>query len=337
VQGRIPGVGWQPDPAQVPTITADTRIDNSAPFIFRMTEENSALFPSAGQVATILANNTDANTSYAYVLNPDGTLHLVDRNSGAGDYKSLYVANNIETLNLGLSAPNAVYGGFRDTMVSGDTIMVQSAGHTVDDIVVDNLTIDATASSSDLNLTLGNGVTSLTLADYASGQGANVNVTGNGLNDTITGNSGNNILTAGSGNDTLNGGGGYDTYKLGASFGQTVINNYAADGSSPKGEIDFAAGVDHSQLWFQRSGNNLQIDLLGTNNDVTIDNWYAGNARNQVQSINAGDGSKLDSQIAQLVSAMATCSADNPSFDPTQVSQMPNDQNLQTVLAAAWH
>ena len=23
--------------------------------------------------------------------------------------------------------------------------------------------------------------------------------------------------------------------------------------------------------------------------------------------------------------------------DPTQTSQMPNDQNLQTVLAAAWH
>jgi hypothetical protein len=49
VQGRIPGVAWQPDPAQVPTITADTRIDNSAPFVFRMTEENSALFPSAGR------------------------------------------------------------------------------------------------------------------------------------------------------------------------------------------------------------------------------------------------------------------------------------------------
>jgi Ca2+-binding RTX toxin-like protein len=156
--------------------------------------------------------------------------------------------------------------------------------------------------------------------------------------DTINGTSANETLDGLAGNDTLNGGGGYDTYKFGAGFGQDVINNFASDGSgSPKGEIDFASGIDHSQLWLQRSGNNLLIDLLGTNNVITVDDWYAGNARNQVQSINAGDGSKLDSQIAQLVSAMATYSADNSSFDPTQTSQMPNDQNLQTVLAAAWH
>jgi Ca2+-binding RTX toxin-like protein len=156
--------------------------------------------------------------------------------------------------------------------------------------------------------------------------------------DTINGTSANETLDGLAGNDTINGGGGYDTYKFGAGFGQDVINNFASDGSgSPKGEIDFASGIDHAQLWLQRSGNNLLIDLLGTNNAITVDDWYAGNARNQVQSINAGDGSKLDSQVAQLVSAMATYSAGNPSFDPTQTSQMPNDQNLQTVLAAAWH
>jgi hypothetical protein len=102
-------------------------------------------------------------------------------------------------------------------------------------------------------------------------------------------------------------------------------------------EIDFGAGVAHDQLWLQRSGNELQIDLLGTNQDLTVSGWYAGNARAQVQSIDAGDGLKLDSQLQQLVTAMATYSANNAGFNPTQVAQMPTDQTLQTAIAGAWH
>jgi Ca2+-binding RTX toxin-like protein len=157
-------------------------------------------------------------------------------------------------------------------------------------------------------------------------------------NDTLTGSAlGNNVFEGGAGNDTLNGGGGYDTYKFTSGFGQSVINNLASDGSSPKGEIDFGAGVAHDQLWLQRSGNDLQIDLLGTNQDLTVSGWYAGNARAQVQSVDAGDGLKVDSQLQQLVSAMATYAAANLGFNPTQATQMPADQSLQTVIAAAWH
>ena len=110
-----------------------------------------------------------------------------------------------------------------------------------------------------------------------------------------------------------------------------MSNEYA-----PKGEIDFGAGVAHDQLWFARSGNDLQIDLLGTTQDLTISGWYAGNARAQVQAIDAGDGLKLDSQLQQLVGAMAAYAATSESFNPTQ-SQMPADQTLQAALAAAWH
>jgi hypothetical protein len=157
-------------------------------------------------------------------------------------------------------------------------------------------------------------------------------------NDTLTGSAfGNNVFEGGAGNDTLNGGGGYDTYKFAPGLGQSVINNLASDGSNPKGEIDFSAGINHDALWFQRSGNDLQIDLLGTNSDVTISGWYGNNSRAQVQSISAGDGLKLDSQIGQLVTAMATYAANNPGFNPTQAAQMPHDQTLQNTIAAAWH
>lgn len=346
VQGRIPGIGWQPEPAQVPTIDGNTRADNAAPFIFRMTEADPSLFPSASQVATILSQNTDAARSYAYVLNSDGSLHLVNRDIGAGPFKTLYVANGIDALNLGLTAPNALYGSYRDTIDTGDTIVVQSVGHTANDITVDNLTVQATASSTDLNLDLSSGVRSITLVDYASGLGANVNVTANDLGDTIAGNSGNNrltgglgndILVAGTGNDMLTGGGGYDVYKVGPVFGQTVINNAATDGTTnPQGEVDFGSRVADEDLWFARNGNDLQVNVLGTFDQLTIAGWYSS-SRAQVESFNTADGLKLDSQISQLVSAMATYSSANTGFNPVTATQMPNDGALQGAIGSAWH
>ena len=35
-------------------------------------------------------------------------------------------------------------------------------------------------------------------------------------------------------------------------------------------------GTFEENLWFQQIGNNLQIDVLGTNNHLTIDNWFGG-------------------------------------------------------------
>jgi Ca2+-binding RTX toxin-like protein len=347
VQGQIPGVAWQPDPAQVPTITGNTRGDNQAPFIFRMTEANPALFPSPDEVATILAQNTDIDTSYAYVLNPDSTLHLVDSNNGSGDFKRLYVANSLETLNEGLTAPNGIYGSVRNTIDPGDTIVMQSVGTMADNVTVDGLTIEPDASSTALTLDLGTGVHTLTLADYSVNQGAGVTVVGNNLGDTITANSGKDTLVGGSGNDTLiagpgndvlTGGGGYDVYKVGSVFGQTAINNLAPGGSTtPQGELDFGAGVTDQQLWFLQSGNDLKIDLLGTNEQVNVAGWFNGGS-NQLQEITAG-GLKIDSEISQLVQAMATYGANNPGFDPTSPSltTVPNDPGLRSAMAAAWH
>ena len=79
------------------------------------------------------------------------------------------------------------------------------------------------------------------------------------------------------------------------------------------------------------------VDVLGTTEQVTVAGWFAGNARAQVQSFDTADGAKIDSGVAQLVSAMATYSAANPGFNPTTATQMPNDATLQGAVAAAWH
>jgi hypothetical protein len=75
---------------------------------------------------------------------------------------------------------------------------------------------------------------------------------------------------------------------------------------------------------------------MGTHDQVTVASGLASTA-SQLQKITTTDGFTLDSQLAQLVQAMATYSTNNPGFDPTAVAQAPADPGLQNAIAAAWH
>jgi hypothetical protein len=55
----------------------------------------------------------------------------------------------------------------------------------------------------------------------------------------------------------------------------------------------------------------------------------------QVSRIDAGDF-YMDSQVSQLISAMAAFSGNNPGFDAGQPIAMPTDTTLQTAIAASW-
>jgi len=98
--------------------------------------------------------------------------------------------------------------------------------------------------------------------------------------------------------------------------------------------VDFTAATDQ-QLWFARSGDDLDVILLGTSSELTVTDWCDGSG-NQLESFHA-DGLSLDSQLAQLVSAMATYSANNPGFDPSVAMSMPTESTLQATIASAWH
>lgn len=76
--------------------------------------------------------------------------------------------------------------------------------------------------------------------------------------------------------------------------------------------------------------------MLGTTNSITVSNWYTGTA-NQIEQFSTTDGMKLDSQLAQLVTAMASYAANNSGFNPTSATVMPTDTTLQTAITAAWH
>jgi hypothetical protein len=148
-------------------------------------------------------------------------------------------------------------------------------------------------------------------------------------------NYGSNIFQFGSGAETANGGTRNNIYQVSSTTGQATIN--LPSSSTSHNELDFLGGVTDQNLWFMQSGNNLTIDLLGTATSATVDGWFAGGS-NEVQEITAGC-LKIDSQISQLVQAMATYAANNPGFDPTSTAlqTVPNDTGLQDTIAAAWH
>ncbi|WP_281275411.1 calcium-binding protein, partial [Azoarcus indigens] len=151
-------------------------------------------------------------------------------------------------------------------------------------------------------------------------------------NDKLYGGNGNDLLNGGLGDDYLAGGTGNDTYLFARSGGQDTLYDY----DTTTGNTDvlaFGADIAADQLWFQRSGDNLDISLIGTTDKVTISGWYLGNAYH-IEQLKTADGlTLLDSQVNALVSAMAAFAP--PSSGQTTLPQGYQDA-LSSVIAANW-
>jgi trimeric autotransporter adhesin len=125
------------------------------------------------------------------------------------------------------------------------------------------------------------------------------------------------------------------TFDFGTGGGQQTINAVTGAAGSEAGVVDFAPGVTDNQLWFEQVGNNLQVDIIGTQDSLTVNGWFAGDAA--VQQFHTADGLTADSQVNQLVAAMASYSSANPGFNPTTATGMPGDSTLQGTVVSAWH
>jgi Ca2+-binding RTX toxin-like protein/LysM repeat protein len=143
---------------------------------------------------------------------------------------------------------------------------------------------------------------------------------------------GNDWLTGNTGNDSLSGGAGNDTYFFNRGDGiDTLMENDATLGNTDV--LLLGGGIDYDQLWFGRIGNDLDIDLIGTSDKVTVKDWYAG-SQTHIERIQTAAGmALLDSQVDALVQAMAA-------FAPPAAGQttLPSNYHdaLAPVLAASW-
>ncbi|MFN3580964.1 MAG: calcium-binding protein, partial [Pseudomonas sp.] len=166
--------------------------------------------------------------------------------------------------------------------------------------------------------------------DTLRGGGGNDVLYGGEGNDYLYGDAGDDILIGGAGNDFLQGGAGSDTYIFGSNSGVDTINNYDTDSLS----VDIARFDDAAieDLWFSRTGNHLRITVAGTDDSVTVNNWYSG-SNYQLDRIEVGSSVLLDTQVDQLVSAMSSFAV--PSGAGNVIPSEVKDA-LHPVLAETW-
>lgn len=240
-------------------------------------------------------------------------------------------ANNTLT---GAAGNDTLAGGWgSDSLVGGtgdDAYTVNSAG----DRVVEYAGGGVDSVWSSITHTLGSNVENLALTGTsgikATGNALDNWLAGNSGKNTLAGNAGNDTLAGGAGADTLAGGAGDDVYLFGSGDGRDVISSFDA---SP-GRFDLVGFLDASKedLWFSKKGNNLVVSVVGTDDRVTVRNWYSCKGY-QVDAFSAGGDALVNSRVDQLVNAMAAYGV------PTGVgSIVPADEQaaLAPVIAAAW-
>ncbi|PTU72937.1 calcium-binding protein [Pseudomonas mangrovi] len=166
--------------------------------------------------------------------------------------------------------------------------------------------------------------------NLVAGQAAGHTILGSSDADLIDGGAGNDTLVGGRGNDYLMGGDGSDTYRFALGDGQDVINNLS--NSPDDNDVLAFDGIGRDSLWLSREGDSLVIDVTGSEDRVTVQDWYVAPAQ-RLDSIQAGGSVLYASQVDSLVEAMAAFGA--PSGGELALSQSQREQ-LELVVAANW-
>ncbi|MBE0276614.1 calcium-binding protein [Xylella fastidiosa] len=148
----------------------------------------------------------------------------------------------------------------------------------------------------------------------------------------LSGGKGADTLDGGSGNDVLYGGTGNDMYRFAIGAGVDRIEDY--DTTTGNADVlSIGQGVSINQLWFQHVGNDLEVSIIGTGDQITIRDWYS-NAAYHVEQFKTSDGKVLrDSQVNALVSAMAGFAP--PVLGQTSLST-DYQKALNPLIAAHW-
>ncbi len=170
-------------------------------------------------------------------------------------------------------------------------------------------------------------------ADSLTGDDTNNVLNGGGGNDFLNGRDGDDTLVGGSGNDVLMGGLGSDTYLIGSADGNDTILLNDGDTESLN-TLRFLGDLTPSHLWFIDDGSDLRINVIGTATSVTLSDWY-GTTSGQIDRIEVGSETLFQSNVNQLVNAMATWSEASGSLQVT-LTDVQEDPVLVAAVASSW-
>ncbi len=150
-------------------------------------------------------------------------------------------------------------------------------------------------------------------------------------NDSLYGSEGDDHLIGGKGNDRLIGGRGSDTYYFTYGDGQDVVMNFSSDGSDT---VTFD-GVSSENIWFERNGFNLNVNLLGSTDEISFKDWFKNSASEIDQFTNSEGSTLAANQVNKLVEVMASYQADDgSSFEGIHPGSVPYE--VQLAIDSAW-
>lgn len=271
----------------------------------------------------IVVTATDsAGETVSDVFNLEFRGEVIDGSGGNGPISGT-AGNDLVTAGDG---NNAVFGGAGNDIIDGGDGNDLLFGGDHDD--------QLTAGSGNNFLSGGDGDDRLQAGagnDLLTGDAGNDFLGGGDGNDLLSGGDGDDTLDAGGGNDLVNGGAGSDTYLFGPGSDRDRIVEDPDDTASTD-TVLFADGIDVDDIWFSQSGNDLQINLIGTDDRLQISDWFRdGHSIEQFQTV-AGDV-LLESQVQQLVDAMAV-------FNPRGNGELDIPQEIRedvaATIAASW-
>ncbi|WP_018141152.1 calcium-binding protein [Thioalkalivibrio sp. ALJ7] len=312
--------------------------------------------------ANVMAGGRGDNT---YILNSEEDVVIEKPNQGTDTVISPFdytLPDNVENLTLvgearvgrgndedniiigterpshlyGVSGNNVLIGGGRSAnfLYGGDgdnTYVVSNPGTKV--IAQENGGTDTVKAET--NFRLPDHVDNLTLigdGDYRGWGNELDNVLiGNDGDNVLRGEGGDNFIHGGRGNNVLYGGAGSDTYFFERGDGHDRIVERARD----PGEDTLLLGEDIAadQLWFRQDGRDLSVEVIGTEDRITVDSWF-GPQGETLDQVELSSGEVLTaSEVNNLVQAMAAF--DPPGADESRIPEAYREQ-LQPVVASAW-
>jgi Ca2+-binding RTX toxin-like protein len=301
----------------------------------------TALTVSASQLADFETITHQSGSGQAFTLTAAaaGTYSLAGKTitgvvtlAGSSGADTLTGSSGNDTVNGNAGNDIIEGGGGNDTLNGGndtDTLTYANAGSAV--------TVDLSNGSA--QNTGGAGTDTISNFENLTGSAYNDTLTGTSSANTILGGDGNDTITAGGGADvldggigtnTLTGGAGNDTYILERTYGSSnIVENDSTMGNNDV--LQLGADIAADQMWFRQSGNDLLVDVIGTDAQMVIKDWYLGSDY-QVEEIKTSSNDVLSNTAVQnLVNAMSSLSV------PETTTLSPEYHTaLDSTIAANW-
>lgn len=291
---------------------------------------NDAYRPDLGQDRNLYLDRIEVN-GRPYGARDPGV--VLDFGSGAAAFDGYNTATSWGGMSSNAALRFSLEGA--DLLDGGSGIDHMEGGHGNDLYLVDNsqdLALERASGGHDIVRSSVSYQLGAHLEDLELTGSAPINATGNATQNTLRGNASANRLDGAGGNDLLVGGAGNDTYLMARGHGVDSI--YESDATPGNTDIaEFVGDIAAEQLWFRRAGSTLEVGIIGTQDQLRVSGWYNG-AAYRIEQFRSGDGrTLLDSQVQNLVDAMAGFAP--PPIGQTYLSDLLASQ-LAPVIAANW-